>query len=308
MENTVKFQKNGQMWYDTDGNPIQAHAGCIERFEDKWYWYGDSKGKDNLPGQRRVEYIGLMCYSSDNLVNWKNEGFIFKADTENPESPFHLTKVVARPKVIYNDKTKKYVMWWHQDNADYSFAGVGVAVAESPLGPFEVVKIMRPNRFDSRDMTLFKDIDGTAYLICSKEHNRTLGISRLTEDYLNVDGFYTSVLIDQEREAPALCFHEGMYYMVTSGCSGWNPNSALFARCKHVMGQWQLIDNPCEGENYRKTFFGQSAYIFENDGQKYLMLDHFKPYELKNSGYSILPITFKNRDMTITWQDEWRGI
>ncbi len=309
MGNIREFQQNGQMWYDTDGNAIQAHAGCIEKFEGKWYWYGDSKGKDNIPGMRRVEYIGLMCYSSDNLRDWKNEGFIFKANYENEDDPFYVTKVAARPKVIYNDKTKKYVMWWHADYADYSYAGVGVAVADSPVGPFEVVRIMRPNNRDARDITLFKDNDGTAYLIHAEDINATLGISRLTDNYLDVDGLHVSVLTDQYREAPALCYHDGMYYMVTSGCSGWDPNSALYAKSKFVMGQWYLVDNPCEGENYRKTFYGQSAHIFNDNGQHYLMLDHFKAYELKNSGYSILPITFDEKEtMTIKWQNEWRGI
>lgn len=31
--------------------------------------------------------------------------------------------------------------------------------------------------------------------------------------------------------------------------------------------QWKLLDNPCEGENYRNMFQGQSAYIFEKDGR-----------------------------------------
>ncbi len=308
MKTTRAFQTNGQMWYDTDGNPIQAHAGCIEFFEGKWYWYGDNKGKDNLPGLRRVEYVGLSCYSSDDLVSWKNEGFIFKADPENPDSPFHTSKVVARPKVIYNEKTRKYVMWWHQDTANYKYAGMGVAVAEHPLGPFEVVRILQPNHHDSRDMTLFKDTDGTAYTVYTKDHNATLAIARLTDDYTDVDGAYVSALVDQHREAPALCHHDGLYYMVTSGCSGWEPNTALYATGKQVLSPWMLVDNPCEGENYRKTFYGQSAHIFAHNGQHYLMLDHFHAYDLKTSGYSILPIAFSNGEMTIAWQKEWKGI
>lgn len=39
-------------------------------------------------------------------------------------------------------------------------------------------------------MTLFQDNDGTAYLIHSKDWNKTLNIARLTEDYLATDGIY----------------------------------------------------------------------------------------------------------------------
>ncbi len=299
---------NGKIWYDVDGNTIQAHGGCMIQYKNKWYWYGENKGQDNCPGKDRVDVIGVSCYSSDNLDDWKYEGLALAANSEDSQSLIHPSMVAERPKVIYNEKTQKFVMWLHCDYENYVYGGVGVAISDTPQGPFELINTMQPNRQDSRDMTLFKDVDGTAYLIHSKDWNKTLNIARLTEDYTDVDGFYVSVMQDQEREAPAVCVNNGMYYMVTSGCTGWCPNSALYAECPYLLGKWKLIDNPCEGEGYRRTFDGQSTYIFENDGNYYLMLDHWKPYDLKNSGYSILPISFENGIMTIKWQDEWCGI
>ena len=100
-----------------------------------------------------------------------------------------------------------------------------------------------------------------------------------------------------------------MYYMVTSGCTGWNYNSALFARSPQLLGKWKLIDNPCEGPGYRDTYQGQSTYIFTVNDKDYIMFDHWKPQDLKSSGYSILPITYDDQsNMTITWNDEWKGI
>lgn len=301
--------KNGQVWKDIEGNTIQAHGGCIIEYKGVFYWYGEHKGQDNCYGQYRVDVIGVSCYSSTDLINWKYEGLVLSADKENPESMLHTSKVLERPKVVFNEKTKKFVMWFHSDSADYVFAGAGVAISDTPSGPFEYLGSKQPNRQDSRDMTLFKDNDGTAYLVHSKDWNKTLNIARLTEDYTDVDGFYVSVLIDQEREAPALSFHNGMYYMVTSGCTGWDCNSALFARCPDLLGKWKLIDNPCEGKGYRETFGGQSAYIFNANGKDYIIFDHWNASDLKNSGYSILPIKYDEQNgMTITWTDEWNGI
>ena len=214
--------KNGQIWKDVDGNPIQAHGGCIIEHKGTYYWYGEHKGQDNCPGRGRVDVIGVSCYSSRDLVNWKYEGLALPADPDNEESMLHPTKVLERPKVLYNEKTKKFVMWFHSDTADYVYAGVGVAVSDGPCGPFTYLGSYQPNRQDCRDMTLFQDVDGTAYLLHSKDWNKTMNIARLTEDYTALDGLYVSVLIDQEREAPAVCYHDGMYYMVTSGCTGWN--------------------------------------------------------------------------------------
>jgi hypothetical protein len=299
--------KNGVIWKDIDGNDIQAHGGMILEHEGVYYWYGENKGADNNPGKDRVDVIGVSCYSSRDLMNWKNEGVVLKSDKENPESPLYYKKVVERPKVIYCEKTKKFVMWMHVDSADYTFAGVGIAVSDSPVGPFVLKDAKQPNRLDCRDMTIFKDSDNTAYLFHSSNWNKTMAISRLNDTYDDVDGFYVYAMPEQSREAPALTKENGMYYMVTSGCTGWEPNSALYSLSENLLGRWELIDNPCEGENYRRTFEGQSTYIFEYKGQKYLMLDHWHRYDLKTSGYSFLPVFFdENGIMTVKWTDEFR--
>ena len=90
------------------------------------------------------------------------------------------------------------------------------------------------------------------------------------------------MLIDQEREAPALIYEDGMYYMVTSGCTGWAYNSALYARSEFLLGKWKLIDNPCEGERYRETYGGQCTYMFRVKEQIYIMFDHWIPDNLQN--------------------------
>lgn len=63
--------KNGTIWKDTNGNDIQAHGGCIVNHGGVYYWYGEHKGADNCTGTNRVDVIGVSCYSSINLVDWK---------------------------------------------------------------------------------------------------------------------------------------------------------------------------------------------------------------------------------------------
>jgi hypothetical protein len=43
---------------------------------------------------------------------------------------------VERPKVIYNEENKQYVMWMHIDSSDYSEAKAGVAVGSSVCGDY----------------------------------------------------------------------------------------------------------------------------------------------------------------------------
>lgn len=299
------MNKNGTMWLDTDGNPIQAHGGMIEKFDGIYYWYGENKAGETVlkeNGLHRVDFIGFSCYSSADCISWKNEGLVLKA-SDQPGSPLHKSRVGERPKVLYNEKSRKYVMWFHLDSHDYMTAHTGVAVADRPTGPFQFVREMCPNRFDSRDMTLFKDTDGKAYLIYSSDWNKTLRIAQLTDDYLDVNGVYSHAFPEQEREAPAIFIKDGLYYMITSGCTGWEPNNALFGISHNIFSGWKLIGDPCTGENALQTYFGQSTYVFEKDGRHYLMLDHWNPSNLKESGYSILPVRADNGHLTVSFQE-----
>lgn len=299
------MNRNGTIWYDIDGHEIQAHGGMILFHEGIYYWYGENKnGPTSIApsGDIRVDFIGISCYSSEDCMNWKYEGLALEASGQ-PGHDLYKDRVGERPKVLYNEKTGKFVMWFHLDSADYTDARAGIAVSDRPEGPFTYVKGIRPNRSDCRDMTLFRDTDGKAYLIHSSDWNKTLRISRLTDDYLDVDGVYGKAFIDQEREAPAVFLHDGCYYMISSGCTGWDPNSALYGTSPAVLSGWKLIDNPCTGPHARQTFFGQSSYVFEKGGSWYLMLDHWKPEDLKHSGYSILPIQIENGCLTIPFRE-----
>ncbi|PAE12242.1 glycosyl hydrolase family 43 [Niallia circulans] len=295
------MNRNGQKWYTKSGEPIQAHGGMILKYEEKYYWYGENKGAPNVDGLTRVDFIGISCYVSDNLFDWEYLGLALEAELDK-NSYLHPSRIIERPKVLYNKVTKKFIMWFHYDTADYLYAGAGVAVSETPQGPFQLVKVIKPNRKDCRDMTLFEE-DGKGYLIHSSDFNKTLYISELTEDYQGVTGLYTKMLIDQEREAPTIFKANNYYFMITSGCSGWSPNAALYSRTPHLFSPAKLIDNPCEGPNYRKTFNGQGTFVFEHNGDFYLMLDHWVPTNLQDSGYSVLPISVSNREITVSWTE-----
>ena len=302
--------KNGTCWTDSEGNFIQAHGGMITRFGKKWYWYGENKDAPNLvingELQLRVPFTGIGCYSSEDLHTWHNEGLML-SPVHDAEHPLDVDRIAERPKVLYCEKTGKYVMWFHADRKDYTLAEAGVAVADRPEGPFQFLQLVLPNRRDCRDMTLFQDpLTGKAYLVHSGDWNKTLYFSELTDDYLNVTGVCLPQMVNQEREAPAMLVHDSVYYCITSGCTGWDPNSALYATCSTLSGSlMKLMDSPCEGPNARNTFGGQSTWVFEADGQWYLMLDHWKPTDLRHSGYSILPICFDNGRMTIPWREEF---
>ena len=88
----------------------------------------------------------------------------------------------------------------------------------------------------ARDMNLFVDEDGKAYLIHSSEENSTLHIAELTEDYTACSDRFARFFPGRFMEAPALFKQEGKYYLIMSGCTGWAPNAGRSAVASSIWG------------------------------------------------------------------------
>ena len=138
-----KSIKPGELWPDTDGKHINAHGGGIILYDGIYYWFGESR----LPrGEKDRTHYGVGCYSSKDLLNWKNEGLALRviSDTTNMLQP---GCVIERPKVIFNKKTGKFVMWFHHElkGQGYRAALTGVAVSDNITGPYRYIRSLRPN-------------------------------------------------------------------------------------------------------------------------------------------------------------------
>lgn len=340
---------SGEIWRDVKGDTINAHGGCVIFADGRYYWYGEHRSAD-----RKLPQKGVTVYSSPDLTTWKYEGLALEAVAE-PGHDIELGCIIERPKVIYNEKSGKYVMWFHLElkGKGYGPARCAVAVADNPAGPFRFVRsgrvnpgVMPLNMKDdeashraaekmkwwtpewhaeiergmfamrdleggqmSRDMTLFVDDDGKAYHIYSSEDNLTLHIAELTDDYLDHTGKYIRIFPGGHNEAPAVMKHDGKYWMITSGCTGWAPNEARLMTADSIMGDWRQLPNPCRGENADKTFLGQSNYIMKLPGREngYIaMFDKWNPECLKDSRHIWLPVNFETDGTPyVDWVKEW---
>lgn len=352
----------GKKWTDDEGNLIQAHGGQVQRLTvpdretgelaEKWWWVGE----DKTNGSSRS---GICAYSSDDLYNWHFEGVVMRnvenrqqLDTDEyfkslygeytsrqKDRVFECldagSAIIERPKLIYNEKTEMYVLWFHADgptaesNSSYAAASAGVAVSESPYGPFRFIDRYRLNTCPegqedfypqskgmARDMNLFVDNDGTAYVIYSSEENLTLYISRLNDEYTYLDVApedavygrdFIRLFPGAQREAPALFEKDGSYYLMTSGCTGWAPNQARYYRADSVLGEWENCGDPCVGDEKRTTFDSQSTCIFQADEDTYIYMgDRWNSDDLKNSRYIWLPVEFdETGGMSLRYADEW---
>jgi len=317
----------GKVWKDTAGEPISAHGGGIIKTSDTYYWYGTNHEKGH--GNK----TGVSVYSSTDLYHWKNEGVGLPKDSL--PVMFRDSGVCERPKVVFNDNTGKYVMWMHLDANQYQEAKAGVAVADNPRGPFTMIKIFRPVELNIKlqnrvaesmkrvrkntfsDMNLFKDDDGKVYVFYASEDNKTMYIVRLNDQYTDIERpaikgkNWVGILINQEREAPVPFKYKGKYYMITSGYTGWAPNSARLHVADSILGIWKTIGNPFTGEAGKKTFNSQGTYVLQLDdicsGCFIFMADRWNPDEISKSTYVWLPFYMDDDadSLRLDYYDQW---
>ena len=249
-DNTIT---NDTFFKDTDGNYIYSQGGCIQKFGDKYYWYGvkykeaDIYAKNPENGKAgNAAYETFTCYSSDDLVNWKFEGYPLTGEPNG---------WVGRMGVVYNENTKKYVLI-----SQYA-PGMVYAVSDKPEGPFKIDHIQKtlPIQNDvTGDQTLFQDDDGKAYIICSSANGRAYQyvIPLRESDFLDIDEENIKMLLYDEDgsyidengevdkkdktgiEGNCMFKYNGNYYYTGSDLYGWNSSRVYVMQSDSILGDY----------------------------------------------------------------------
>ncbi|MER6628439.1 GDSL-type esterase/lipase family protein [Streptomyces sp. NPDC000987] len=113
----------------------------------------------------------------------------------------------------------------------------------------------------SRDLTAFVDSDGTGYLVSAANENYDLHIYRLTADYTGVAGLVANPWPGGHREAPALFERNGVYFMLTSGATGWSPNQQQYATAPSPSGLWTAMTNVGDSTAYGSQTGGSAPAL-----------------------------------------------
>ncbi len=360
----VQFDNNGNRIQAHGGQVQELTVDGVT----KYYWYGEDRSRGYRPvtGVHLYTSEDLYNWTDEGIVfrsipvsdeEYGKSGTNFAIFTEDEyfqtlygdyegqpsdtpdlyeskleETYWNLAEdrcVIERPKVIYNETTGKYVMWFHADgytpknsSNNYGKAQAGVAVSDTPYGPFKLLgtydlyysektdyEALDDHPGAVRDMNLFVDQDGTAYISYSSEMNRTTYVGKLNDSYTGlstdpdeaVEGVdYTRNFIGQSREASAMFLYDGTYYMITSGCTGWYPNQAQYAIADTPLGPWTVKGDPCIGDTSGTTFDTQSTCVIPVDAEngKYIYMGDrwynsgVNGGELSDSRYVWLPVEF----------------
>ncbi len=219
------------------GDRLYVYVG-----HDEWY-----DGQDQASGGKEFNITEWLCYSTTDMKNWTDHGSVLRpgnfawGDTITPKvGTAWASQVVPRNGKFY------YYTTLQGSGANSGYA-IGVAIADSPTGPF-VDAIGKPLVNDKMtdngtrgwwndiDPTVLIDDDGQAYLCWG---NGTCFMAKLKDNMTEIDGEIWTVDVPRYTEGPWLHKHNGNYYL-TYASSGFDHKEAIdYAMAKSIKGPWE---------------------------------------------------------------------
>ncbi len=202
--------------------------------EDRVYIYCSNDDESPLEGSYNIPNV--VCVSSSDMKNWTDHGSVFRAEDETD-----WAKKTWAPCAI--ERNGKFYLYFGNGGAN-----IGVAVGESPTGPFKdvlgkpLITHGTPGVQPAKNMWLFDpgvyiDDDGQAYIYFGGNGDDNVRAARLKEDMVTLDGEVIKMSAPNFFEAAWVWKRDGKYYFSYSS----TPSAGM--RIDYMMG-----DTPLEFE------------------------------------------------------------
>lgn len=295
---------SGKDWFDTDGNLLEIHDAGVINVGDTFYAYGVDRTLNN-DTDKDLSFYRLCMYSSKDLVNWKFENYILEEEAHLDLSD--PSKLIERPKILYNPNTHKFVMWFHYDHIKYGLWHMGIAQCDTVNGKYEFLGHFDVMGDGLADLTLYSE-DKVGYLAATG--GGYMHFYRLSEDFLRVE----EKLPDPKTasgngihgEAPSIFKRNGKYYMICSGFTGWELNENFFCYADSLTSVWSEPQDLTDSGLY--TFQSQNTYTLVVDGTEqtaYIYIADRWDMGKVTSRYVWQPIKFDGDNLYIDYYHKW---
>ncbi len=220
------FVFTGLSHYTLADYPIVSHRFLADPgalvYNGRVYLY--CSNDDENPTDEKGGYVmkSIVCVSSSDLKNWTDHGVVF----EVPRDASWAEKSWAPSPAARDGKV--FLYFGNGGN------GIGVAVADNPLGPFKdpigkkLVETETPGVMPAEHMWLFDpmafiDDDGQAYLYFGGNGDNNVRVIKLNRDMISVDGPAIKLSALNFFEASWMHKNNGIYYFSYSS----NPSAQM---------------------------------------------------------------------------------
>ncbi|WP_293313761.1 RICIN domain-containing protein [Pedobacter sp. UBA5917] len=294
---SATFYTGGDV-YDTNGNIVYAVEGGIIKVGNLFYLWGMDRSANNYT------FKAVNLYSSPDLKTWTFVNAILK---NSSHADVASGSVVERPKLLYNTSTNQFILWVHYEGWNaYATSEVGYATSSTIGGNYSWKGHYRPLGLDSKDMNVFKDTDGKAYMISSVSGNSQVAIMELNSSYT---GHVRTVFQGSNVgcEGHALFKSGSTYYLMESNCSGWDANDNKYYTATSLAGPW--TNRGLLAASGARTYQSQVTNVLPVQGSSkttFLYLgDRWNNGNFSTSRLVILPLTVSGTSVSLPWYDQW---
>lgn len=255
------------------GNPIVTELFTADPaplvHDDTLYIYTGHDIQDE--GVKGFKMQDWYCFSTKDMVNYQNHGALLSVEAFKWASGDAFAGHVTER----DGKFYWYVSIRHKDVRVREGFAIGVAVADSPTGPFRdalgkaLITDETPNSIVLNiDPAVFVDDDGQAYLFWgSWNAGRWV---KLKKNMTELDGEVQELKAHNFFEAPFLHKKDGLYYL---SYAAHYPSTTEYSTSKSITGPWEyrgVINDrlPNSETNHQAIveFKGNWYFIYHNGG------------------------------------------
>lgn len=235
-------------------------------YKDKVYLYA---GHDEAPNDFNFYKMNeWLVYSSSDMVNWQEHPVPLKV------TDFAWAKADAWAAQVI-ERNGKFYWYVTVEHGAINGKAIGVAVSDSPTGPFKdaLGKAIITNdmttqtniSWDDIDPTVMIDDDGQAYLFWG---NTVCHYAKLKSNMIELDGPIQTISLPNFTEAPWIHKKNNWYYL---SYAYQFPEKIAYAMSKSINGPWEYkgILNEIAGNsntNHQSIieFKGKDYFIYHN--------------------------------------------
>lgn len=221
--------------YPIVSNRYLADPSCLVT-ADRVYIYCSNDDESPVEGSYNIPNV--ICVSSSDMKNWTDHGSVFRAEDSTT-----WAKKTWAPAAIERDG--KYFLYFGNGGAN-----IGVAVSDSPTGPFEdplgkeLINHNTPGVQPARRMWLFDpgvfiDDDDQAYIYFGGNGDDNVRVAKLRRDMISLEGDVIKMTAPNFFEAAWVFKQNGTYYFTYST----TPRAEMRI-------DYMTSDHPIEGYKY----------------------------------------------------------
>jgi arabinoxylan arabinofuranohydrolase len=246
-----------------DGEYLYLYVGRDEtsNYHTVFYRCGKDCFKERLQRMGNFDITGIYAYRTKDMVNWESLGPVLKAKDVSWMKQTWASQVVKKDNTyyLYTSSPSALFVGVVGDVITQSVLGlflgrggdkgphgsVGVAVSQSPTGPFRdvgypLISPLTPGAsITTIDPSVFIEEDGSAYIFWGGKGE--LRYAKLSDNMLSLDG---PVMVPEGEypgfeEGPYLHKKDERYYLTYSASKNPTPGPLRYAVADSIHGPWE---------------------------------------------------------------------